>query len=88
MGSNMAEAHPVGFRWPMKARERGALVASEVLKRVPAPRAMRKPLRLLASALGLASGLAMRQSMVIGGRAAAADPHLSRLAGRPRVAPA
>jgi formate dehydrogenase major subunit len=24
MGSNMAEAHPVGFRWPMKAREQGA----------------------------------------------------------------
>lgn len=24
MGSNMAEAHPVGFRWPMRARERGA----------------------------------------------------------------
>ena len=24
MGSNMAEAHPVGFRWPMKAKERGA----------------------------------------------------------------
>src|SRR5581483_6235697 len=24
MGSNMAEAHPVGFRWPMKAREKGA----------------------------------------------------------------
>ena len=23
MGSNMAEAHPVGFRWPMKAKERG-----------------------------------------------------------------
>lgn len=23
MGSNMAEAHPVGFRWPLKARERG-----------------------------------------------------------------
>ena len=22
MGSNMAEAHPVGFRWPMKAKER------------------------------------------------------------------
>src|SRR5947209_20199199 len=21
MGSNMAEAHPVGFRWPMKAKE-------------------------------------------------------------------
>jgi formate dehydrogenase major subunit len=26
MGSNMAEAHPVGFRWVMKARERGATV--------------------------------------------------------------
>ena len=24
MGSNMAEAHPVGFRWPMKAKENGA----------------------------------------------------------------
>src|SRR3982751_2270538 len=24
MGSNMAEAHPVGFRFPMMARERGA----------------------------------------------------------------
>jgi formate dehydrogenase major subunit len=26
MGSNMAEAHPVGFRWVMRARERGAQV--------------------------------------------------------------
>jgi formate dehydrogenase major subunit len=26
MGSNMAEAHPVGFRWPLKARERGAKI--------------------------------------------------------------
>jgi formate dehydrogenase major subunit len=26
MGSNMAEAHPVGFRWPMKARERGGTI--------------------------------------------------------------
>src|SRR4051812_34834531 len=24
MGSNMAEAHPVGFRWPMRAKEQGA----------------------------------------------------------------
>ena len=24
MGSNMAEAHPVGFQWVMEARERGA----------------------------------------------------------------
>ena len=26
MGSNMAEAHPVGFRWPLKAKERGAVL--------------------------------------------------------------
>jgi formate dehydrogenase major subunit len=26
MGSNMAEAHPVGFRFPMKAREQGARI--------------------------------------------------------------
>src|SRR2546427_3324661 len=26
MGSNMAEAHPVGFRFPMKAREKGARI--------------------------------------------------------------
>src|SRR5262249_31788333 len=25
-GSNMAEAHPVGFRWPMKAKEQGAIL--------------------------------------------------------------
>ncbi len=25
-GSNFAEAHPVGFRWVMRARERGAKV--------------------------------------------------------------
>jgi formate dehydrogenase major subunit len=25
-GSSMAEAHPVGFRWVMKARERGATI--------------------------------------------------------------
>ncbi len=26
MGSNMAEAHPVGFRWPMKAKEKGGTI--------------------------------------------------------------
>src|SRR5512138_2563633 len=26
MGSNMAECHPVAFRWPMKAKEKGAKV--------------------------------------------------------------
>ena len=26
MGSNMAEAHPVGFRWVMEAKARGARV--------------------------------------------------------------
>ena len=24
MGTNTAEAHPVAFRWPMKAKEKGA----------------------------------------------------------------
>jgi len=24
MGSNMAECHPVGFKWPMKAKAKGA----------------------------------------------------------------
>jgi formate dehydrogenase major subunit len=27
-GSSMAEAHPVGFRWVMKAKERGARIIS------------------------------------------------------------
>ena len=26
MGSNMAENHPVAFRWPMKAKEKGAVL--------------------------------------------------------------
>ena len=26
IGSNMAEAHPVGFRWVVKAKERGATI--------------------------------------------------------------
>ena len=26
MGSNMAEAHPVGFRWPLRAKENGAVM--------------------------------------------------------------
>src|SRR5579862_7325204 len=26
MGSNMAEAQPVGFRWPMEAKEKGAIL--------------------------------------------------------------
>jgi formate dehydrogenase major subunit len=26
MGSNMAEAHPVGFRWPLKAKENGGVL--------------------------------------------------------------
>ena len=29
MGTNTAEAHPVAFRWPMKAKERGATLNIE-----------------------------------------------------------
>ena len=29
MGSNMAEAQPVGFRWPMEAKAKGATLDNE-----------------------------------------------------------
>jgi formate-dependent nitrite reductase membrane component NrfD len=69
----------------MKAHHRfskGGIIAAEALKLLPAPRPVRKPVRLMWNLLGLAAGFSMRWSMVVGGREAAADPHLSRLAGR------
>lgn len=56
----------------------GAMIAAEVLKRLPVGKEYRKPVRMAAAALGLASGLAMRWAMVFGGHEAAKDPHLSR----------
>jgi formate-dependent nitrite reductase membrane component NrfD len=59
-----------------------ALLASEVLKRLPAGPRLRKPLRMLASLSGLAGGFAMRWAMVYGGKAAADDAHLARVNSR------
>src|SRR3954453_15892432 len=47
MGSNMAEAHPVGFRWVMKARERGAkvIIVHPRYVRTGAPANLHVPIR-------------------------------------------
>jgi len=52
-GSSMAEAHPVGFRWVMKAKERGARIihvdrairarASSPISTCPSERARTSP---------------------------------------------
>jgi formate-dependent nitrite reductase membrane component NrfD len=62
----------------------GGILAAEVLKLLPAPRRLRRPLRMLASLLGLTAGFSMRWAMVFGGHDAAADPHTSRLVSRPQ----
>ena len=61
----------------------GALAAAEVLKRLPVQGRLRKPLRMLSMATGLAAGFAMRWAQVYGGKEAAADPHTARLVSRP-----
>ena len=60
----------------------GALVASEVIKRLPVSQRYRKPLRMLAAATGLAAGFALRWSMVYAGKEAADNPHLARVGSR------
>ena len=62
-----------------------AIVAAELLKLVPFGGALRKPIRMLSSALGLAAGFALRWSMVHGGREAAEDPHAARLVSQPQA---
>ncbi|HVX60218.1 MAG TPA: NrfD/PsrC family molybdoenzyme membrane anchor subunit [Pirellulales bacterium] len=62
----------------------GALIASEVLKRLPVKGKWRKPVRMLAAASGLAAGFALRWAMVYGGKQAADDPHTARLVSRPQ----
>jgi len=61
----------------------GGIVAAEILKRFPVGRRYRKPLRVVASTLGLAAGFSLRWATVFGGREAAADPHLDRVVSRP-----
>jgi len=60
----------------------GGIIAAEALKLLPMPRPMKRPMRLMWNLLGLAAGFSMRWGMVMAGHEAAADPHLSRLAGR------
>jgi formate-dependent nitrite reductase membrane component NrfD len=56
-----------------------SLVASEVLKLVPAPPPLRKPLRMLSAACGLTGGFLLRWAMVFGGHEAASNPKTARL---------
>jgi formate-dependent nitrite reductase membrane component NrfD len=55
------------------------IVAAEVLKVLPVRERHKKPVRMLAAALGLASGFALRWSMIYGGHEAANDPRTARL---------
>jgi formate-dependent nitrite reductase membrane component NrfD len=61
----------------------GGILAAETLKRLPVEDALRKPVRMVAAALGLMAGFSLRWSMIYAGHAAAADPHLSRVVSRP-----
>lgn len=62
----------------------GGIVAAEILKHAPVRASMKKPVRMFATALGLAAGFSLRWAMVFGGHEAAADPHASRLVSRPK----
>jgi formate-dependent nitrite reductase membrane component NrfD len=62
----------------------GALVASELLKRLPVQGKWRKPVRMLAAVSGLAAGFALRWAMIYGGKEAVDDPHTARLVSRPQ----
>jgi hypothetical protein len=55
------------------------LVASELLKHLPAPRGVKKWTTTLGSLAGLAGGFALRWAMVYGGHEAGNDPRLARL---------
>jgi formate-dependent nitrite reductase membrane component NrfD len=63
----------------------GGLVAAEVIKHLPLRRRAKKVAAITAGLIGLAAGLSMRWAMVYGGREASADPHLDRVASRPRA---
>lgn len=59
---------------------KGAILAAEVIKRVPVPQEWQRSKRIATNALGLAAGLALRWAMTHGGHASAQDPRASRLA--------
>jgi hypothetical protein len=60
----------------------GGMIASEVLKHMPAPRGVRKWTRALGSVVGLAGGFALRWAMVHGGHEAGNDPRQARRISR------
>jgi formate-dependent nitrite reductase membrane component NrfD len=62
----------------------GGIILAEVLKLLPVPRRLRRPVRIVANLLGLGAGFSMRWSMVFGGHEAADDPHLSRAVSHPQ----
>ncbi len=65
----------------------GATVAAEALKALPTSNRMRKPIRMLASLLGLGGAFGLRWAMVHAGHDAAANPHTARLVSKPCKAP-
>lgn len=63
-------------------RSIGGILLAEFLKLLPVPRPLKRPVRMMWNILGLGAGFSLRWGMIFGGHEAAADPHLSRLAGR------
>jgi len=62
----------------------GGIIASELLKHMPAPRGVRKWTSVLGSVAGLAGGFALRWAMVHGGQEAGSDPRQARRISRGR----
>jgi formate-dependent nitrite reductase membrane component NrfD len=61
----------------------GSLLVAEGLRRLPVEGRARTAARLAAAGLGLFGGFSLRSAIFEGGRAAAKDPRLSRLASKP-----
>lgn len=58
----------------------GAIVAGEVIQHLPVPRQAKRLARVASALVTLAGGFSLRWAMVQGGREAAKDPRLARLA--------
>ena len=58
----------------------GALIAGEVIQHLPVPKKAKRLARVASALVTLAGGFSLRWAMVQGGREAANDPRLARLA--------
>jgi hypothetical protein len=58
----------------------GALVAGEVIQHLPVPKQLKRVTRVASALVTLAGGFSLRWAIVQGGREAAKDPRLARLA--------